>query len=53
MIALVMGVVIGIPTALILGKLLGKASEVLIAIIGVPLVTYAIALHELGALRRP
>lgn len=48
MIALVLGVVIGIPIAFILGKLLGRASEALIAITGVPLITYIIALQELG-----
>ena len=46
MIALVMGVIIGIPAALIIGKLLGKASEVLIALMGVPIVTYGFALIE-------
>ena len=48
MIALAMGIIVGIPIAFIAGKLLGKASEVLIAIMGIPLITYAIALHELG-----
>ena len=48
MIALAIGVVVGIPVAIITGRLLGKASEVLIALTGIPLITYAIALHELG-----
>ena len=48
MIALVMGIVIGIPIALIMERLLGKANGTLIAIMGIPLITYAIALHELG-----
>jgi len=53
MIALVMGVVIGIPVAFILRKLLGKASEALIAITGVPLITYTLALQELGPFAGP
>ena len=46
MIALVIGVIVGIPVAFVLGKLLGRANEALIAIAGVPLITYAIALKE-------
>ncbi|AFL95941.1 hypothetical protein CL1_1745 [Thermococcus cleftensis] len=53
MIALAMGVIVGIPVAFILGKLLGKASEALIAITGVPLITYALALQELGPFAGP
>ena len=48
MIALTIGVIVGIPLALITKKLLGKTSEVLVALIGIPLITYAIALYELG-----
>ncbi|WP_457750897.1 hypothetical protein [Thermococcus sp.] len=48
MIALIMGMILGIPVAFILGKLLGKASEVLMALVGIPIIAYATALHELG-----
>jgi len=48
MIAFAIGVIVGIPVAVITGKLLGKASEVLVALIGIPIITYAIALYELG-----
>ena len=51
MIALVMGIAIGIPITLIMGRLLGKANGILTALIVIPITTYAFALYEVGIFR--
>lgn len=45
---LLLGVAIGIPVAFLLGKIFGRVGEVLVALVGVPVITYAVALYESG-----
>ena len=45
---LLLGVAVGIPVSFIFGRVLGRASEVLVALVGVPVITYAVALYESG-----
>lgn len=45
---LLLGVAIGVPVAFLLGKIFGRVGEVLVALVGVPVITYAVALYESG-----